>query len=152
MRIFRASCILLAYLFLLLLGTPGLDFLPPRYLQSAQAKEAMTQAYGSLTTQIATAAADLNRSRLKLEKHIGKIQPIFRVAQSWHLYRDGPSTIRRMEISHSRMGVDWNPLSGNREVPIREWGFTIREWGFPIRRMGISHLRMGNLLKVTLEK
>ena len=106
MRIFRAISILLAHLLLLILGMPGLDFLPPTFLQSEQTQEAMKKAYGDLTTQIATAASDLNRSRLSLEKRIGKIQPIFRVSQSWHLYRDGPQPIRKLEIQ-----VDGVPVS-----------------------------------------
>ena len=125
MRIFRAISILLAHLLLLILGMPGLDFLPPTYLQSKQAQTAMKQTHGELTTQIASAASDLNRHRLNLENSIGKIQPIFRVSQSWHLYRDGPRSIRKLEIQVDGVPVyrtldsklDWmEPILRNRRI------------------------------------
>jgi len=96
--VFRAICILAAHVVLLLLGTPGLDFLPPRYLESERAQQAMESKYGVVRTQLAVAAADLNRLRLPFEKTVGRIQPIFRIAQSWHLYRDGPHQIHKLEI------------------------------------------------------
>ena len=37
--------------------------------------------------------------------------------------REWKVSIRRMENSHSRMGMEWNLLSGHREIPIREWNF-----------------------------
>ncbi len=98
MRVFRAICILLAHLILLGLATPGLDLLPRQYLRSEQAQQRMKAKYGATQTAIAVAAADLNRKRFWIEDTAGKIQPIFRIAQSWHLYRDGPTAIRKLEI------------------------------------------------------
>ena len=73
--VFRAICILAAHAVLLLLGTPGLDFLPPRYLQSEKAQKSMEARHGAIKTSLAVAAADLNRLRLPLEKSVGRIQP-----------------------------------------------------------------------------
>jgi hypothetical protein len=96
--VFRAICILVAHAVLLLLGTPGLDFLPPNYLQSERAQKSMETRHGAVKSTLAIAAADLNRMRLPIEDSIGQIQPIFRIAQSWHLYRDGPRQIHKLEI------------------------------------------------------
>jgi len=125
MRTFRAIGILLAYLFLLVLGAPGLDFLPFGYLQSTRAQERMEKRHGPTAAQLAKAAADINRFRFKFEDTIGKVQPIFRVAQSWHLYRDGPADIHKLEIHVDGVPVyrtldpklDWmDPTMRNRRI------------------------------------
>ena len=105
MRIFRAIAILSAYLFLLILGMPGLDFLPPGNLQSERAQKEFRQQYGAVRAHFAVVASDLNRVRLKAENSIGKLQPVFRIAQSWHLFRDGPRAIRKLEIQVDRVPV-----------------------------------------------
>jgi hypothetical protein len=83
---------------LLIVGTPGLDFLnADTYSQARQAK--MRARYGTVLTAVGIALNDLNRSvRRPLAKRLGKFQTVFRVRQSWHVYRDGPRPIRRMEI------------------------------------------------------
>ena len=105
MRVFRALSIAAAYLALLVLGMPGLDFLPPSYLKAEHARERMSIRHGPFLTELAVLAGDLNRVRLNAEKTLGKIQPVFRIAQSWHLFRDGPGPIRRLEIQVDRVPV-----------------------------------------------
>lgn len=121
----RAICILAAHALLLLLGAPGLDFLPATYLESDKAKAAMEERHGPFKAQLATAAADLNRHRLKVEDSVGQLQPVFRAAQSWHLFRDGPNTIRKLEIRVDGVRVyrtldddlDWlAPVLRNRRI------------------------------------
>lgn len=125
MRIFRAIAILLAYLFLLILGMPGLDFLPPGNLQSDRAQQVFQERHGAAMTHFAVAVSDLNRLRLKAENTIGKIQPVFRIAQSWHLFRDGPHAVRKLEIQVDQVPIyrtldpdlDWmGPVLRNRRI------------------------------------
>ena len=125
MRIFRAIGILSAYLFLLVMGTPGLDFLPPGNLQSDRAQKVFQEQHGAAVTRFAVAASELNRLRLHAENTIGKIQPVFRIAQSWHLFRDGPHAIRKLEIQVDQVPVyrtldselDWmEPVLRNRRI------------------------------------
>ena len=125
MRIFRAIAILLAYLFFLILGMPGLDFLPPGNLESDGAQKVFKERNGTALTHFAVAASDLNRLRLRAENTIGKIQPIFRISQSWHLFRDGPHAIRKLEIQVDQVPVyrtldsnlDWMaPVLRNRRI------------------------------------
>jgi len=125
MGFFRAICILAAHVLLLLLGAPGLDFLPASHLESDQSRETMVERHGELKGQLAIAAADINRQRLKIEDSLGQIQPLFRTAQSWHLYRDGPQQIRKLEIRVDGVRVyrtldpklDWlEPILRNRRI------------------------------------
>jgi hypothetical protein len=98
MRSTKAILIFAAYVVLLMIGTPGLDFLPTSFLSSKPARAKFSKKHGDFATQLAKAAGDLNRSRKPIAKQLGAFQPMFRIRQSWHLYRDGPSSIRRMEI------------------------------------------------------
>ncbi|MGB0638948.1 MAG: hypothetical protein ACPGTU_06435 [Myxococcota bacterium] len=98
MRSIKAILIFAAYALLLTVGTPGLDFLPTSFLSSKSARTTFTKKYGDTSTSIAKSAGDFNRWRKPIAKKLGSFQPIFRIRQSWHLYRDGPSSIRRMEI------------------------------------------------------
>ena len=130
MRVFRAIGVLLVHLILLGLATPGLDLLPRQYLRSEQAQQRMEAKYGATQTAIAVAAANLNRKRFLIEDTAGSIQPVFRIAQSWHLYRDGPSAIRKLEIQVDGVPVyrtndptlDWlEPVLRNRRIrPVTE--------------------------------
>jgi hypothetical protein len=145
--VFRAICILAAHAALLLLGTPGLDFLPPKHLQSKRSQNAMEAQHGAFKTQLAVAAADLNRLRLPIEDSIGQIQPIFRIAQSWHLYRDGPRQTHKLEIRIDGVIVyrtldpqlTWlDPILRNRRIrPVVESMVTKPKAG---NRMGLGRL------------
>ena len=98
MRSIKAILIFAAYAVLIMIGTPGFDFLPTSFLSSKPAREKFSKKYGDLATDFATTAGQINRWRKPIAKDLGAFQPIFRIRQSWHLYRDGPSSIRRMEI------------------------------------------------------
>lgn len=94
----KALFILLVYSTIFIVGTPGLDFLSPDpYPAKRQAQ--FRQRYGRVLTALGLGLVDLNRTvRRPLAKKIGDFQTVFRIRQSWHLYRDGPHAIRRLEI------------------------------------------------------
>jgi hypothetical protein len=94
----KALFILLVYSTIFIVGTPGLDFLSPDpYPAERQAQ--FRQRYGRVLTAVGLGLVDLNRTvRRPLAKKIGDFQTVFRIRQSWHLYRDGPHAIRRLEI------------------------------------------------------
>ncbi len=73
----RAIAVLGVGLALLLLGFPGLDF---------------------LKADRPGALGDLNRARIWLVAPLEPLQRPARIAQSWGLYRDGASRVRRLEI------------------------------------------------------
>ena len=142
MRVFRAIGILLVHLLLLGLAAPGLDLLPRQYLRSAQAQQRMEAKYGATQTALAVAAADLNRKRFLIEDTVGKIQPVFRIAQSWHLYRDGPATIRKLEIR-----VDGVPVYRTNDPSLRWLAPILRNRRIrPVTETTVSRPKAGNRL------
>lgn len=98
MKTVRAILIPLAALILFWLAMPGVSFVPYGHLASDKSRAAHYTRWGEPWTSLNVAAGHLQRIRMPIAKRIGGFQPIFRISQSWHLYRDGPSTIRRMEI------------------------------------------------------
>ncbi len=101
----KAIILTAVYLILLIVAAPGISFLKPSLLRTEKARTEFRDDYGPLLERVARAAADLHRAQRPVAKALGGFQPIFRVRQSWHLYRDGPSTIRRMEVR-----VDGEPV------------------------------------------
>jgi hypothetical protein len=98
MRNLKAIGILFAAILLFWLGMPGVAFLSPNHLKSPAKQAKFRARWGEPWTTISIASAELNRFRLPIARALGGLQPVFRVSQAWHLYRDGPRTIRRMEI------------------------------------------------------
>ena len=98
MKTLRATLVPLAAFALIWLAMPGASFVPPGYLATPQAREAHQQRWGEPWTGLNVSAGILQRIRQPIVAPIRGIQPVFRVAQSWHLYRDGPRPIRRMEV------------------------------------------------------
>ena len=98
MRNLKAIGILFAAILLFWLGMPGVAFLSPNHLKSPAKQSTFRARWGEPWTTISIASAELNRFRLPIARALGGLQPVFRVSQAWHLYRDGPRTIRRMEI------------------------------------------------------
>jgi hypothetical protein len=98
MRNLKAIGILFAAILLFWLGMPGVAFMNPKHLKTPERQAKFRARWGEPWTTISIASADLNRFRLPIAKSLGGLQPIFRISQAWHLYRDGPKTIRRMEI------------------------------------------------------
>jgi hypothetical protein len=86
--------VLLVMLWTGLVGTPVLDFVGGGSADDEGGGEASPQD-GPLFAVLHT----LNRElRLPLVAKVGWPQKVFRIRQSWHLYRDGPSMVRRMEV------------------------------------------------------
>ena len=89
MRHLRAIAVLLVGLWLLLLGTPGLDFIQNNRFEKPQDRARYP---------VMTVFADINRVRVDLIRPLEPPQRPFRIAQSWSLYRDGPAQVRRLEV------------------------------------------------------
>jgi len=98
MKTLRATLVPLAAFALIWLAMPGASFVPKGYLSTPQARAAHQQRWGEPWTSLNVSAGILQRIREPIIAPIRGIQPVFRVAQSWHLYRDGPRPIRRMEV------------------------------------------------------
>lgn len=94
----RAVAVLAAGALVFLLGTPGIDFAGNKALQSEASRVAARKDFGPIA-EVGIVLMDLNRAvRVPLTEVFGGIQPIFRIRQSWHLYRNGPPVVRRVEI------------------------------------------------------
>ena len=90
---------LLAGALMLLLGTPGVDFLGRSDLRTPKDRAALRKEVGEPAATIGITMADLNRSlRLPLYDKVAWVQKPFRLSQNWSLYRDGPHRVRRLEI------------------------------------------------------
>jgi len=98
MRNLKAIGILFAAILLFWLGMPGVSFLSSNHLKTPGKQAKFRARWGEPWTTISIAGAELNRFRIPIAKSLGGFQPVFRISQAWHLYRDGPKTIRRMEI------------------------------------------------------
>ena len=98
MNALKAMAIALVYWVLLIVSMPGVSFLKKNLLLSHADQQRFERRHGRIALHTVATAADLNRARRPLAEAIGGFQPLFRVRQSWHLYRDGPRMIRRMEI------------------------------------------------------
>ena len=98
MNAVKAIAILTVHLVILVVGMPGVSFLKAGFLSDATQQERFQSRHGPMATLFATGIADFNRARRPIAHAIGGFQPLFRVRQTWHLYRDGPTIIRRMEI------------------------------------------------------
>ena len=95
----RAALVLVAWAALILLGTPGLDFMGADVLKSTRDEDSLRARLGEPFASVAIGVATFNRQvRLPLERWITPIQRPFRVAQEWALYRDGPARVRRLEV------------------------------------------------------
>ena len=94
----RTVAVLTAGILLLMLGFPGVSFMKSgKYKRPIERKEAQER-LGAFAP-IAFELADFNRDvRLPIERKVGVIQRPFRVSQTFHLYRDGPQKVRRLEV------------------------------------------------------
>ena len=95
----RAAALLLAFVILGVLGTPGLDFLGEQNLQKPSKREQFLNRFGPLWGAVGLSIFDADQViRQPLVRMFEPIQRPFRISQSWSLYRDGPSRVMRMEI------------------------------------------------------
>lgn len=99
LRHLKALLILAAFAVPGILGTPGLDFQKWREFDAPDEQARARAQLGPLWGEVAIAIATFNgKVRHPVYTRIEGIQPPFRARQSWHLYRDGPSKVRRLEI------------------------------------------------------
>jgi len=94
----RAVAVLTAGFTLLMLGMPGVSFIKRGTYKGAKQRAEALERMGVLA-HLAFAAADFNRDwRIPFEHKVGRVQRPFRISQTFHLYRDGPSKVRRLEV------------------------------------------------------
>lgn len=98
MKALKAILILCVYAVFLCIAMPGVSFLKTSFLRTPKRQAAFEARHGTVATHLALMAVEVNDIRKPIARQIGGFQPLFRIRQSWHLYRDGPSTIRRMEV------------------------------------------------------
>lgn len=85
---------------LLLLGTPGLDFLTHDALTTDAQKATMRRRVGGVGLAIGEVIARFNRSvRVPIASALEPLQYPFHIQQLWALYRDGPNKMRRAQVS-----------------------------------------------------
>lgn len=95
----RAALLLALWVLLALLGTPGLDLLGSRTLRSDEEQAALRARIGEPWATAGILVAGFNREvRIPLVDALAPLQRPFRVSQQWFLYRDGPSSVRRLEV------------------------------------------------------
>jgi hypothetical protein len=110
----RAAAVLAVMALLFLVGTPGLDHLGSRL--SIKERARLNKRFGPAIGSAAASVMGLNKTiRAPVKKHLGGFQPLFRVRQSWNLYRDGPRKVYRLEIR-----VDGEPVYRS-EDPVLTW-------------------------------
>lgn len=95
----RAALLLLVHALFWILGTPGLDFIPASQLRTPRQRQELLDRVPAPVAKLVLAIVDLNRAtRVPLVELFTPIQRPFRIAQEWHLYRDGPGRLQRLEI------------------------------------------------------
>ena len=99
MATLKPASLLIVYFLIALHGCPGLDYLSKRDFVSEKSQNELREQMPEIGVQAAIALGALNRRiRLPLVEKTEWIQKPFRVAQTWNLYRDGPSRVNRLEI------------------------------------------------------
>jgi hypothetical protein len=94
----RAALVALVALLLLCAGAPGFDYISPTIQTAASIERAVEDAAAwARPFQRAALTFEL-RVRRPLARELQPIERFFRIAQSWHLYRNGPGRVARLEI------------------------------------------------------
>ena len=110
----RAALVLIVMAVLLIVGTPGLDHLGWRLTSKEKAR--LNKRFGPGVASAAEHMMAFNKAtREPMAKKLGKFQPVFRIRQSWNLYRDGPHNIHRLEVR-----VDGKPVYRTKD-PDLDW-------------------------------
>lgn len=131
-----ALAVLLVHAWLLIVGTPALELLGTSRLKRPDQIATAQEKYGAPWADILVELAAFNRAwRHPLAKKIGGPQRVFRISQSFHLYRDGPSRVRRLEVHVD--GALWF-RSGD---PAHDW-----------LRPALTHRRMRPVVETTTKK
>jgi hypothetical protein len=94
----RALAVALVALALLCAGAPGFDFLPAT-IRTPESIEREVRGSPAWVRPLHRAALQLEVGvREPLAKRLQPVERFFRIAQSWHLYRNGPGRVARLEI------------------------------------------------------
>ena len=94
-----AAALLLVHVCMLVLATPGLDDLGARTLRSDADRTALRAQAGEPWASLGIAITDFNRGvRMPVVEALNPLEHVFRIKQSWNLYRGGPQRITRMEV------------------------------------------------------
>ena len=92
----QAVAVLLVISWMIILGFPGLDRLHPADYEGSRRQALLSR---GLAGRAEVAIGDLDRwVRRPLADRLEWTQRVPRVSHSWHLYRDGPSKVHRLEI------------------------------------------------------
>jgi hypothetical protein len=94
----RAALVLLVASMLLCAGAPWFDYVPLSIRSSATIEHAVATSPSwlrPLHRAMLTFEVDVRRP---LASQLKPIERVFRISQSWHLYRNGPSKVARLEI------------------------------------------------------
>ena len=92
----RAVLLLAAGGALLMAGFPGLDFVSPKELrEGVEPARAVSAPLGALLGGVAWFDLEVRRP---IATRLQPIERTFRIAQEFHLYRDGPRAVDRLEV------------------------------------------------------
>ncbi|MCB9777575.1 MAG: hypothetical protein H6742_03340 [Alphaproteobacteria bacterium] len=131
MKHLKALLVLFAGFLMLVLGTPGLDYQKWGRHDSPDEQADTIEDYGPVWGNVIIGISLFNKHvRRPVYQRFEDIQRPFRIRQSWHLYRDGPSRVRRLNVyvdgtlvhRSADDGYGWNdPVLRNRHVrPVAE--------------------------------
>jgi hypothetical protein len=95
-----ALAVLLFHAFMLIQAAPGFDFMNRNDYDEEDEKAEAIKSHGELVGQVVIALYAFNREyRRPVVDKLKNVERLFRIAQDWNLYRDGPSRVRRLEVS-----------------------------------------------------
>ena len=95
----RSALVFLFGAWMLILGTPGLDFLRASDLEDPEERAAAFRDFPDPLVWLGIGIVAFNREvRLPVVARIEGTQRPFRIAQTWNLYRNGPGKVRHMEV------------------------------------------------------
>ena len=94
----RAALVLLVALTLLCAGAPGFDYVPA-YIRGQDSIDREVAPSPAWVRPVQRALLTFEvKVRRPLANQLRPIERVFRIAQSWHLYRNGPGRVARLEI------------------------------------------------------
>jgi hypothetical protein len=95
-RHLTAAVVLATIAWMILLGFPGLDRLNPKHYEGERRERLLQKGAGGA---VEVFLGDVDRLvRRPITDRLEWTQRVPRVSHSWHLYRDGPGKVRRLEI------------------------------------------------------
>jgi len=92
----RAACVLVVCVALLMAGFPGLDFVGPKQRDGwAETARGVAAPLGTAVDGVVLFDRHLRR---RIARWVKPVERVFRVSQEFHLYRDGPTRVDRLEV------------------------------------------------------